>query len=73
MVTRVYRDAGYNAAAFERDQDGHIRGVRDLASTRGFLHAIQLVRRLKPGGCSLKDDSPTPNQLWFPRCLGLGK
>jgi hypothetical protein len=44
------RSEGYNAAVYDMTMDGSTREAHDLLSTRGFILALQLVRRVKRGG-----------------------
>ena len=53
MVTRVFREHGYAACAFDCAMDEFGRQEHDLLSTRGFVLAVQLARRLKKGAVLL--------------------
>ena len=49
-VGQAFRGAGLRAAFLDAGMDEGLRGVHDLLSSRGFIAALQLVRRLVPGG-----------------------
>ena len=47
FVTDSLRARGFEVAPYEIDMDGPFRrGPRDILSTRGFIFAVQLARRL---------------------------
>ena len=51
-VTDALRMQGLTVAPYEIDMDGRYgRGMHDLCSTRGFIYAVQLVRRYCVASC----------------------
>ena len=52
------------AAAFERGLDPYERQVNDILSTRGFVWALQLVRRLHRGGLIVAAP-PCSSWIWM--------
>jgi hypothetical protein len=62
-LTRAWRDGGFRATPFDNVADAGARGPHDVLSTRGFMCAVQLTRRLLPGGLLM---GGPPCRSWTP-------
>ena len=60
------RDSGYNAAVYDMNMDDSSREEHDMLSTQGFILAVQLAKRLVPGGC-LMAGVPCTTWIWMSR------